>query len=55
VKGGGSHSHQNHFKAPFIFIENGKPTRLFAATEPGSDTWQFGRIWNMVISLKADN
>lgn len=50
----GSRSHQNHFERPFLLIEEGKPTHLFAATGTGPKAWQFDRTWNMVIPLKTD-
>ena len=50
----GSRSHQNHFERPFLLIEGGKPTHLFAATGTGPKAWQFDRTWNMVIPLKTD-
>ena len=50
----GSTSHQNHFERPFLLIENGKPTHLFAATGTGPKAWSFDKTWNMVIPLKTD-
>jgi len=43
---------QNHFERPFLLIENGAPTHLFAATGTGPEPWDFERTWNMVIPLK---
>ena len=48
----GTTSYQNHFERPFLLIENGVPTHLFAATGTGPEAWQFDRTWNMVIPLK---
>ncbi|MBK5719912.1 glycoside hydrolase family protein [Dysgonomonas sp. Marseille-P4677] len=48
----GSVTHQANFERPFLLIENGKPTHLFAATGAGSSPWNFERTWNMVIPLK---
>lgn len=48
----GSTSYQNHFERPFLLIEDGVPTHLFAATGTGPKAWQFDRTWNMVIPLK---
>jgi hypothetical protein len=41
--------HHNHFERPFLLIENGKPTHLFAATGMGKKAWHFDKTWNMVI------
>jgi len=49
----GSESVQNHFERPFLLIEDGVPTHLFAATGTGPKAWQFDRTWNMVIPLKT--
>ncbi|TKG95581.1 hypothetical protein EYV94_09080 [Puteibacter caeruleilacunae] len=49
----GTRSHQNHFERPFLLIEDGKPTHLFAATGTGPKAWQFDRTWNMVIPLRT--
>jgi hypothetical protein len=49
----GSRSHQNHFERPFLLIEDGVPTHLFAATGTGPRAWEFDRTWNMVIPLKT--
>ena len=43
-----------HFERPFLLIENGKPTHLFAATGTGPKAWQFDRAWNMVIPFRTD-
>lgn len=43
---------QANFERPFLLIENGKPTHLFAATGTGPHPWQFEKTWNMVIPLK---
>ncbi len=43
---------QNHFERPFLLIEEGVPTHLFAATGRGPKAWQFDHTWNMVIPLK---
>ena len=48
----GSRSFQNHFERPFLLIENGQSTHLFAATGTGPKAWQFDRTWNMVIPLR---
>ncbi|MDB4581529.1 glycoside hydrolase family protein [Draconibacterium sp.] len=48
----GTTSHQNHFERPFLLIEDGVPTHLFAATGTGPKAWQFDKTWNMVIPLK---
>lgn len=48
----GSVSVQNHFERPFVLVEKGKPTHLFAATGTGPKPWKFERTWNMVIPLK---
>ena len=50
----GTITHQNHFERPFLLIENGVPTQLFAATGTGSKSWSFDRTWYMVIPLKTD-
>lgn len=47
----GSTSEHNHFERPFVLIENGAPTHLFAATGIGPKAWQFQHTWNMVIPL----
>lgn len=47
-------THQNHFERPFLLIEDGIPTHLFAATGTGPKAWNFDRTWNMVIPLKTD-
>lgn len=44
--------YQNHFERPFLLIEDGKPTHLFAATGIGPKEWNFEKTWNMVIPLK---
>lgn len=44
--------HHNHFERPFLLIEDGKPTHLFAATGMGAKAWQFERTWNMVIPFQ---
>lgn len=49
----GTTSHQNHFERPFLLIEDGKPTHLFAATGTGPKAWNFDKTWNMVIPLKT--
>lgn len=48
----GTRSHQNHFERPFVLIEDGKPTHLFAAVGNGPEAWKFENTWNMVIPLK---
>ncbi|CAH8282844.1 hypothetical protein EV196_101694 [Mariniflexile fucanivorans] len=48
----GTTSHQNHFERPFVLIEDGKPTHLFAAVGSGPEAWKFENTWNMVIPLK---
>jgi len=48
----GTITHQNHFERPFLLIEDGVPTHLFAATGNGSRPWSFDKTWNMVIPLK---
>lgn len=50
----GTTIHQNHFERPFLLIEGGKPTHLFAATGTGPKAWSFDKTWNMVIPLKTD-
>lgn len=45
--------HQNHFERPFLLIEDGEPTHLFAATGTGPKEWSFDKTWNMVIPLKT--
>lgn len=50
----GTTSHQNHFERPFLLIEDGVPTHLFAATGTGPKAWNFDKTWNMVIPLKTD-
>lgn len=49
----GSVTHQNHFERPFLLIEDGVPTHLFAATGNGEKAWSFDKTWNMVIPLKT--
>lgn len=49
----GSITHQNHFERPFLLIEDGVPTHLFAATGNGEKAWSFDKTWNMVIPLKT--
>jgi hypothetical protein len=48
----GTVTFQNHFERPFLLIEDGVPTHLFAATGTGLKSWEFDRTWNMVIPLK---
>jgi len=48
----GTTTNQNHFERPFLLIDNGVPTHLFAATGTGPKAWQFDKTWNMVIPLK---
>ena len=48
----GSLTHQNHFERPFLLIEDGQPTHLFAAVGEGPKAWDFENTWNMVIPLK---
>jgi hypothetical protein len=48
-------THQNHFERPFLLIENGVPTHLFAATGIGPKAWKFDKTWNMVIPLKSND
>lgn len=48
----GTITHQANFERPFLLIEKGKPTYLFAATGDGDSPWNFTRTWNMVIPLK---
>ena len=48
----GSETLQANFERPFLLIENGRPTHLFAATGEGPSPWNFERTWNMVIPLK---
>ncbi len=50
----GSKTHQNHFERPFLLIEDGIPTHLFAATGNGSKAWHFDATWNMVVPLKTN-
>jgi len=50
----GTISHQNHYERPFLLIEDGIPTHLFAATGTGSKPWHSDRTWNMVIPLKKN-
>lgn len=50
----GTTTHQNHFERPFLLIENGVPTHLFAATGVGPRAWRFDKTWNMVIPLKTE-
>ncbi|WP_347840351.1 hypothetical protein [uncultured Draconibacterium sp.] len=38
---------------PFLLIENGVPTHLFAATGNGPKGWKFDKTWNMLIPLKT--
>jgi len=49
----GDMTHQNHFERPFLLVEDGKPTHLFAATGLGPKEWDFEKTWNMVIPLKS--
>jgi hypothetical protein len=49
----GTTTYQNHFERPFLLIEDGVPTHLFAATGNGTEAWKFDRTWNMVIPLKT--
>jgi hypothetical protein len=48
----GTSTLQANFERPFLLIENGKPTHLFAATGTGPSPWNFEETWNMVIPLK---
>jgi predicted GH43/DUF377 family glycosyl hydrolase len=50
----GTYSEHNHFERPFVLVEDGKPTHLFAATGTGPKAWQFEKTWNMVIPLRTD-
>jgi hypothetical protein len=50
----GTTTHQNHFERPFLLIEDGVPTHLFAATGTGPKPWSFDKTWNMVIPLKTE-
>ena len=50
----GTTTHQNHFERPFLLIENGKPTHLFAATGTGPKAWNFDKTWNMVVPLNTE-
>ncbi|MEC3908477.1 glycoside hydrolase family protein [Tamlana sp. 2201CG12-4] len=50
----GTRTHQNHFERPFLLIEDGQPTHLFAAVGSGPKAWQFENTWNMVIPLKTE-
>lgn len=43
---------QANFERPFLLVENGIPTHLFAATGTGPSPWNFEKTWNMVIPLK---
>lgn len=47
----GTTTNHNHFERPFVLIEDGVPTHLFAATGTGPKTWRFDKTWNMVIPL----
>ena len=49
----GKRVYQNHFERPFLLLEDGKPTHLFAATGVGPKEWEFEKSWNMVIPLKS--
>lgn len=49
----GTITHQNHFERPFLLIEDGVPTHLFAATGIGPSAWSFDKTWNMVLPLKT--
>lgn len=49
----GTVTQQNHFERPFLLIEDGRPTHLYAATGVGPAEWKFDRTWNMVIPLKS--
>ena len=49
----GTRTHQNHFERPFLLIEDGQPTHLFAAVGTGPKAWDFENTWNMVIPLKT--
>ena len=48
----GTQTHQNHFERPFLLIEDGVPTHLFAAVGSGPKNWDFENTWNMVVPLK---
>ena len=48
----GTQTVQNHFERPFLLIEDGQPTHLFAAVGEGPKAWDFENTWNMVIPLK---
>ncbi len=48
----GTTAQHNHFERPFVLVEDGVPTHLFAATGTGPEAWQFDRTWNMVVPLK---
>ncbi len=47
----GTRTVQNHFERPFLLIEDGQPTHLFAAVGEGPKAWNFENTWNMVIPL----
>ncbi len=49
----GTKTHQNHFERPFVLVEDGKPTHLFAAVGNGPKAWDFENTWNMVVPLKV--
>lgn len=48
----GKKTYQNHIERPFLLVEDGEPTHLFAATGSGPKEWEFEKTWNMVIPLK---
>lgn len=48
----GTVTKQNHFERPFLLIEDGVPTHLFAATGNGNKSWEMEHSWNMVIPLE---
>jgi hypothetical protein len=50
----GTQTVQNHFERPFLLIEDGQPTHLFAAVGEGPKAWDFENTWNMVIPLNRD-
>ena len=48
----GTETIQANFERPFLLLENGKPTHLFAATGSGNDSYSFDKTWNMVIPIQ---
>ncbi|MFD0714726.1 glycoside hydrolase family protein [Paenibacillus sp. GCM10027626] len=47
----GSVKEMCNLERPFLLIEDGVPTHLFAATGTGEKAWHFDHTWNMVIPL----